>query len=359
MKCYLLAFDADARVVDGPWGYELGPEAETAAANYRARVAAEDGMRALVIEAESLDELIAAHPDIFARSDEAVPLRGLRLLTRVDRRARMFTPFGLAPGAPMSDEDALVLVQQRLRVLRLPTGAHPAVRDQVKSLCDLAIYGCFAYDFNHVVVTMAALAHEIALGAKFVEVHGGRVPLVNAKSGEEATLELGLLGQLAEAMEPAGHYPHVRGWRLRDHPSFRPSLAGLVRWAHGRGLFSAWLDQLWSRVRWSVSSIELTRGPEDKWTPPEYGTWPQAQRSQWWETVGRGRWERDYLGTIAGIRNAVAHPSMHSITSPVEASRAIAEFVAFVGRLWPEPVATSIEPDAPIEAASPAPDALA
>jgi hypothetical protein len=301
--------------------------------------------------AESLDALITAYPEIFLRPDDSLPLRGPTLLVRVDRRTRMFTPHGLAPGAPMSDEDALVLIQQQLRILRVSSDAPPAVRDQLKALCDLAIYGCFAYDFNHVVVTMAALAHELALGGKFVEVSGGRVRLLNVRTSEAATLDVTLFGELADAMSRDGQFPHARGWRVQDHPSFRPSLAHLVGWAHECGYFRASLDQLWPRVRWNVVSIELTRASTQKWIPPEYDSWPESRRSDWWETAGRAHWERDYLRTIPGIRNRVAHPSTHSTTSPIEAARAIAQLVAFIGWLWPEAPAAGGEPELAVDAA--------
>lgn len=294
------------------------------------------GYRPLLLAAESLDALVTANPEHFTDVSGRLLLRGANSLTVVDRRARMFTPLGLAPAAPMHDEDVLVLVQQRLRSLALPPSAPPIVHDHFNALVALVIHASFAYDFNAFVQTLTALAHELVLGVRFVELHPGGVPLIRLKTDENAAVEITLFSALAEAMGREGRYPWSKNWRLRDEPSFRPTLGGLVRWAHRRGLFDDWLAQRWARVAGSVRSVELTRHGEQRWVPAEYDSWDQSTQSQWWQTHGHARWERDTADNIAGLRNVLAHPSMHAIASPVDAIRGLEQLLEFIRVLWPE-----------------------
>lgn len=334
-RWYLFAVDAGGAIIDGPWGYDDEAGARASLAVYEQRVRSETNYGAFLRKAADLDALVAQDPKPFQSADGRL-LRGMRALSVVDRRARMFTPHGLAADAPMHDEDVLVLVQQRLRGLTLPAGAPAVVHDHMRALGDLALYAALAYDFNAFVLTLTALAHELVLGVKFIELHPDGIPLIRLKTAEAALLRTDLFSTLAQAMQREGRYPWTKNWRLRDHPSFRPNLAGLVRWAHARGLFSDWLDEGWARVQWTVRSVELTRQGEHRWMPAAYDTWSQGDQLRWWQTSGRQRWEQERLENIAGLRNVLAHPSMHAIASPVDAARALDELRDFVGLLWPE-----------------------
>jgi hypothetical protein len=335
-RWYLFAVAADGVIVDGPWGYDDDAGARASFAGYEQRVRSETSYGAFLREAEDLDALIAHDPATFRSADGHALLRGARALSVVDRRARMFTPHGLAPSAPMHDEDVLVLVQQRLRELTLPVSAPAVVRNHMRALADLALYAAFAYDFNAFVLTMSALAHELVLGVKFIELHPDGVPLTRLKTDETALLRADLFSTLANAMQRDGRFPWSKNWRLRDHLLFRPNLAGLVAWAHARGLFTDWLEEDWTRVRSAVRSVELTRQGEQKWTPTDYNTWDPTHQSEWWQTAGRKRCEQERLENIAGLRNVLAHPSMHAIASPVDAISALDQLRKFIAVLWPE-----------------------
>jgi hypothetical protein len=336
MRWYQFAVDENTAIVDGPWGHDDEADARAAFSRYERRVRSETNYRPVFVGAADLDDLVVSHAEYFRAPDGRLRVRGASDLAVVDRRARMFTPVGLAPGAPMADEDVLVLVQQRVRAVTVPASAPRVIRDHVRALGELCIYASFAYDCNAFVQTLGALAHELVLGVKFVERHRAGVPLTQMNSEESAVLEVPLFSILAAALEKDGRYPWRKGWRLRDHPTFRPTLGGLVRWAHGQGLFADWLARDWARVEWSVRSVELTRQGEQKWTPPEYDGWEASLQLEWWKTKGRKHWEQQRLDNISGLRNVLAHPSIHALASPVDAIRALDQLQDFVWALWPD-----------------------
>lgn len=334
MTWYLYAI-GPAALVDGPWGYSDENVAREAFGRYAARVEADrPDLKARMVKAEDLDSLVASHPDEFAGATARLRLRTARQLATVDRRVRMFTPMGLAPSAPMTDEDALVLAQQRLRSLTLSPSVPEVVSRHFEALCELQLYGCFAYDFSGMVNTLSTLAHELALGAKFMETYSGRVPLVNERSGETTVLEETNFGRIVERLAHDGSHPWQKHWRLEGHRRFRPSLSGLLYWARDRGLFAAWLAQQWERARYGVISVDISRNRPEKWTPEEYDSFTDEQRYNWWETEGRRRWEKDRLDHLADFRNYVAHPTSHNVLTPLDGTRALGDLAKFINVLW-------------------------
>lgn len=194
MSWYLYAVGPSV-LVDGPWEYKDETSAQQAFARYSARVSAQvPDLEARLEFAQTLDALIAARPADFSGSTPRLRLRSATELTKVDRRVRMFTSLGLAAWAPMSDDDAIVLAQQRLRALKLHASVPDVVTRHFDALCELQLYGCFVYDFFAMVITLTSLAHELALGAKFVEVYGGKVPLVRRGEADRAVLEVTSFG---------------------------------------------------------------------------------------------------------------------------------------------------------------------
>jgi hypothetical protein len=332
---YYCAVNTESRIIDGPWRANDEVEARTAFAHYEQRVIAA-GQRALFFSSEGLDSLVRERPDVFVDEEGRSLVRGTAALTTVDRRARMFTPWGLAPSAPMPDDDVLVLVQQRLRTLTLPPNVPVVVRDHFRALCELAIYAAFAYDFNAFTIALSGLAHELVLGVKFVERHPDGVSLVRQATQERATLRLDLFGTLAQAMARDGRFSFRRGWRLDEHAAFRPTLRGLLQWAYDEGIFAEWFASSWVRVESSVRSVELTRQSNDSWLPTAYHAWSPEAQIDWWHTKGRERWERETLDDIAGLRNTLAHPTLHTISSPVDAIRCLEQMRGFIAVLWPD-----------------------
>lgn len=325
-----------AGLEDGPWEYDDEGAARDAFQRYSARVAAQSSaLMARRESAETLDALIAAHPGDFVGPTARQTLRTARDLAKVDRRVRMFTSMGLAAWAPMTDSDALVLAQQRLRALRLDKRVPEVVVRHFEALCELQLYGSFAYDFFAMVLTLTSLAHELVLGAKFVDVYAAQVPLVRARGAERAILEVTSFRRLVDAMERDGSHPHEKGWRLEGHESFRPTLGGLIRWAVDREMFHAWLEAGWRRARWAVISVDLGRNPPQRWKPMEYDGWSEDEQSRWWDTAGRARWERERLKGITGLRNLLDHPSSHNVLSPVDGIRALQGLAEFINVLWP------------------------
>lgn len=331
---YLYAVGAEG-LVDGPWGYLDEAIARESFETYSARAATErPDVRAHLERAEDIDALIAARPVDFAGATPRLRIRGARELSTVDRRVRMFTPMGLAPSAPMSDEDALVLAQQRLRSLSLHPSVPEVVSRHFDALCELQLYGSFAYDAFGMVLTLSTLAHELALGVKFIEAYGGRVPVRNRLSGEISVIEESSFGRLADRLVPDGSHSTRKGWRLMDHEDFRPSLGGLLYWARSQGLFTAWFADDWQRVRHAVISVDVGRNRPEKWTPAEYDAWTAEQQSRWWDSEGRQRWEQDRLRSLTQFRNHVAHPTSHSVLMPVDGIRALDGLATFINVLW-------------------------
>lgn len=146
MSWYLYAVGPHG-LVDGPWEYDEEASARQAFARYSGRVAAQaPDLTARIESADTLEALVAAHPQDFAGPTPRQTLRTAKDLAKVDRRVRMFTPLGLAAWAPMSDNDALVLAQQQLRALKLHEQVPEVVTRHFDALCELQLYGSFAYD---------------------------------------------------------------------------------------------------------------------------------------------------------------------------------------------------------------------
>lgn len=268
-------------MADGPWSHPGDAEATSAYERYRARVgAALPDAATYLAEASSLDELIAAKPEHFGPPSDA-QLRGFTDLMKVDPRVRMFLPGGgLAVWAPLSDSDAIVFAQQRLRARVLNPSVPEDLLQYFDGLRKLQLYGSFAYDFFSMVETLSKLGHELALGVKFIEAYQGLIPLAHRDDGA-AILEVSMFHQVEDALAFDGTYPLRSGWRLRDHKNFRPSLTGLLHWARERGLLTLWLDRQWDRSRWAVASVDLGRNQPHRWTPPEYDTWAEHERTAW------------------------------------------------------------------------------
>ncbi len=83
IRWYLMAFREGGGLVDGPWAYATEETANEAMARYTLRASAE-GCTATLLSADSLDDLIEEHADLFAEREGKMPMRGPRALTRVD-----------------------------------------------------------------------------------------------------------------------------------------------------------------------------------------------------------------------------------------------------------------------------------
>ncbi len=197
-----------------------------------------------------------------------------------DERSQAFGP-------RVSAERWLQMMQDGLGRLDLVGGVGPNTKQSFERLRTLFCYGLLCYDLFTVVDDLSLLLLEQALGERFVEYYGGRVPLVHI---DGRTDEIAVHGfqQVYDALSRDGG--HRKGWKLRASPGtnmyFRGSLDHLLSWARKVGLL-------------------------------------KGQRSRVMERL------------LVKMRHRVAHPHGYSLTMPGQT--ALSDLSAFINQLWGAP----------------------
>jgi hypothetical protein len=204
-------------------------------------------------------------------------------------------------GPRLPAEQRLRMMQDGLARLDLVGRVGPQTKQSFERLRTLFTYGLLCYDLFTVADDLSLLLLEEALGERFVEYYGGRLPLIH-KSGAIAEVQVQGFQDVYDALRPGGS--HCRGWRLRVRSgtdmSFRGSLDHLISWAR---------------------EVELLKG----------------QRSRVIERL------------LVKMRHRVAHPRGYSLIMPNQAALAVSDLAAFINQLWGEPTPGSRLYDGSIE----------
>ena len=208
-------------------------------------------------------------------------------LTTPDERTLRFTPLGFSTMETISPKAAAEFQQQVIAHCDLHPDVAEGTRNGFERLRTLHSYGVLCYDTFTVVDDLAWLLLEQALRERFLEFHGGVVPLRHATTGEERPLAADTFDVVDDAFRRGGS--HGRGrWVLPlsdgSRMGFRGGMAQLQEWARKERL----LD-----------------GQRNKRLDPVH----------------------------VAMRNAVAHPHYH-LAMPPDSARTIRDLAEMINRLW-------------------------
>ncbi len=274
-------------------------------------------------------------------SDSARPTRhrSIAELTQPDPLTARFSPNGLLTQGVMRPEGSVEYLQAMVDEAGLGSTVAEDVRRSFERARMLHVYGLFQYGFFTLADEAAWLLPESALGVRFIERYGGRVPFL--KDGERSTLETSVFRTVAEAVSPRGQFSRRAGWSLEGHAdygegrSFDGSYRALMQWARREGLLTRWLAHLWARNEEGIRYAVLTRvRPPDYAVPEAWGDFDEDARSAWWETWRRDIWERDQMNVLVELRNLIAHSSPGRVVTPVDSARSLFAVAEFVKHLW-------------------------
>jgi hypothetical protein len=252
--------------------------------------------------------------------------RTLAELMAVDASVARFGPLGLMTDRRLTDDATIDHLQDLVIGLDLPPAVPNSVREHFDALRHLHIYGAFQPDFFAIVDTEASLMLEHALGARFIEWFGGKVPLVHLKTREAATVETGDFSRLDARFRD--------DWRLAGDDKFNGSLKALLRWARANDLTERWLGPIWQRQRRWIQIAEQTKPTDKTRLPPDWSDRSEDQRQKWWETDFRPVWESEYLDNERELRNLLSHRTSRIRLTSVDSARSLQALYVIIGSIW-------------------------
>lgn len=251
--------------------------------------------------------------------------------TQADPRVLAFGPDGLMTDRRMYPESSAAFIQRLAMHASLPNQVPQQVREYFAGARHAFVRGFFSYELFAVSAAIGALAEEFALGERFIDYFQNRLTLVG-RDGETVHVEVERFGLLVEIVRPTGPHP-LKSWRIREAPGFSPMLGWLIKWAHERGLLTAWLNPGWQRAKPTMRSMVMTN-QLPQFTPPTWSDWTQDARDAWFEANARGRWEQDQVDTVRELRNALAHPTFAIVQDPISAAALLQTNAEFISSLW-------------------------
>lgn|GEM_PF-3045045 len=270
--------------------------------------------------------------------------RSIAELTKVDSRTSRFGPQGLMTDRRLTDESAVEYIQAIVENLDLPATVPEGVRQHFDTLRHLHTYGSFSYDLFGLSASASNTALEFVLGVRFVEWHGGCVPLTEHRTGASETMQVHDYAQLRPRLGKRRRADGSGGWHLEGDPLFDGSLASLLRWARSSGVLRPWLDEIWARAHRNILSSWFTDTGRENRVPSEWQAWSPAERTHWIDTSLRPQWEEDYLDNLRELRNLVVHRTSRFLTTPVESAKSLRRLAELIGSMWPQAKAESSEP---------------
>jgi hypothetical protein len=215
-------------------------------------------------------------------------------LIKPDQRSASFGP--LVP-----PEQRLQMAQESLSHFDLVDSAGAQTSQSFERLRTLFTYGLLCYELFTVVDDLSFLLLEQALGERFVEYYGGRVPMIH-KDGPTDEIAVHSFQEVYDALNAGAS--HRKGWKLRvgtgTEMNFRGSLDELLTWARKVGLL-------------------------------------KGQRSRIMERL------------FVKMRHRVAHPRGYHLLMPNQAALAISDVSAFINQLWGAPRPGNRLYDGPVE----------
>jgi hypothetical protein len=292
-------------------------------------------------------------------------------LIQQDPVTARFGPHGLMTDRVLRPEGSATFLTDVIRRAGLSAGVPDDVRRTFERVRELFRYGVFRYAFFTLADHAAWTIPETALGVRFVERCGGKVPFV--LRDHVVIVETDRFRTVAAALEPKGRYAHRSGWRLRGHEgvgnlrSFNGSYRALLDWAYTEGLLARWLDDRWDRLSGGIvyaisTQVRRPTSPQPFVAPPAWAAlgvteremwfaefrdgsavpdnWTkmtQEDRVAWLEDFRRMKWEHEELDVLVDLRNLVAHAEAGTLLMPSQAADAIYGVAEFINGLWSEP----------------------
>jgi hypothetical protein len=237
---------------------------------------------------------------------------------------------------------AAVWVQQLIEDAETTDRAPADVRAAVDVAVELHVYGTFSWALFTVAVLQARLTYELALGIRFFESYGGRVPMERREGGnvlESDIIETTDLRTLRYQLSHRGTHRRRDHWRLVGHRQFDADLLSLYYWARAEGVIRPWLDLEWARhadrIRDGVFYFGLEQPAPVPPRPLDLADWTPEARERWLQHEYRDGWEQALIEHQVDARNDAAHPVMQSTLLPTWSADEIEALVQFVNTLWP------------------------
>jgi hypothetical protein len=209
-------------------------------------------------------------------------------LTTPDERTLRFTPLGLSTAGALTPEYAAEFQQHAIAASDLQLDVPEDTRRSFERVRLLHSYGILFYEAFTLAEDLAWLVLEQAFRERFVTYFEGTIPMINVRTGEDATISVQSFDEVFHAVTRGGSYANS-SWELRLRSSsqtmtFRGTFFHLLRWARSEGLL-------------------------------------HGQRNKAIEEVYRR------------IRNRVAHPGYH-LGMPPDSIRTIRDIAEIINRLW-------------------------
>jgi hypothetical protein len=218
-------------------------------------------------------------------------IRTLQELQAPDERTQRVTPFGLGMSRMLTPEASVAYQHHVLSGTDLVAAVPDGIRLGFDRVRTTFVYGALNYDLFTVAESLARLETEHALRGRFLTHYNHSILFVNSR-GEER-------------QETVDSYEDVMNVLKRS--DMRPR-KGRTDWllalptSGSRMKFNGMLANLW--------------------------TWART------EGLLPGQWARRLQRPQVDLRNTVAHPSGHHLSSPIEAARAIRDLAEIINCLW-------------------------
>lgn len=252
--------------------------------------------------------------------------------TQPDRRVLHFSPDGLLVHGRMYEEASAEFIQRMIAESDLHQAVPRSVADYFEGARQAFNRGYFSYDLFAVSWTMATLAHEFALGERFMESIDRTGTFQERRSGAVESQAFLRFGDLVRATTP-GASRAKKAWKLLNGPAHGLGYWALLSWAREHGPLRSWLDERWQRAAGPTYSMLMT----NEISYMDAAVWremPQEARDDWFRAEAQMAWEMDQLRTLRDIRNSLAHPDFAIIINPVTASHQIHSASRFISHLW-------------------------
>lgn len=267
----------------------------------------------------------------------ARPRRSLAQLRALARNVAML--------AGLSDENvAADWVQELVEHSEITDRAPDDVRAAVDVAVELHTYGMFAWVFFTAATLQARLTRELALGFRFLEFYGRRVPVEQRVNGQiiaTDVLDGSELRVVRERLGNRGSHPRRNGWRVVGHSDFDGGLTSLYHWARRENVLRPWLDRMWAghspRTRETVFFYGVEQERPIPPRPADFSEWTNEQRERWFQHEFRDGWEARLIRREVDMRNDAAHPTMQAVYMPTWSANEIEALASFVNLLWPAP----------------------
>jgi hypothetical protein len=178
-------------------------------------------------------------------------------LTTPDERTLRFTPLGLSTAGALTPEYAAEFQQHAIAASDLQLDVPEDTRRSFERVRLLHSYGILFYEAFTLAEDLAWLVLEQAFRERFVTYFEGTIPMINVRTGEDATISVQSFDEVFHAVTRGGSYANS-SWELRLRSSsqtmtFRGTFFHLLRWARSEGLLHGQrnkaIEEVYRRIR--------------------------------------------------------------------------------------------------------------